>query len=67
MPPLLPRGRGGGFYWHGRLLLVPSGLDDGRWIAARPDLDIEIVDTTEHYVYPLVRDQEIPADIQREC
>ena len=20
----------GGFYWHGRLLLVPSGLDDGR-------------------------------------
>ena len=46
---------------------MPSGLDDGQCIAASPDLDIEIVDTTEHYVYPLVRDQEIPADIRREC
>ena len=56
----------GGFFWHGRLLLIPSGEDDGRWLAASPDLDIEFVDTTEHYVYPLVKDQDIPVDIARQ-
>ena len=40
-----PQGAGG-FYWHGRLLLVPSGLDEGRWLAAGPDHDIEIIDNT---------------------
>ena len=59
-------GDANGFFWHGRLLLVPSGEDDGRWICGTPDFDVELIDTSDFYIYPLVRDQEIPAEIVRE-
>ena len=38
----------GGFDWHTRLLIISD--EHGRWIGASPDLDVSMVDLTEHRV-----------------
>lgn len=50
------------FHWHGRILLValPSS---GKWIAASPDLEIEVLDLSSHRILPLVRSGPIPARV----
>ena len=52
--------------WHARLLLVPSGARDGRWIAASPDYDLAILNLSEHRVIPLTRLGRIPPDKEHE-
>ena len=48
------------FNWHMRLLIHPSPLGDGRWVAATPDLEIEVIDLGKHRVVPLTRKGDIP-------
>ena len=51
-----------GMHWHHRVLLIPSGRGDGRWVGASPDHELGIVDLSEHRVIPLTRKGPIPPD-----
>ena len=50
------------FNWHMRILLHSSPSGDGRWIAATPDHEVEVIDLSSHRVIPLPRKGEIPSD-----
>ena len=50
-----------GVVWHQRVLILPSGRPDGRWIAVRPDLCFEILDLQAAvYFVPLSRGERLP-------
>eukprot|EP00972_Heterocapsa_arctica_P006299 923761-Heterocapsa_arctica.AAC.1 len=44
-------GDANGVFWHMRLLLIHGG--GGKWIAATPDHELEVIDITEYRVIPL--------------
>ena len=46
--------------WHHRLLLIAGGGNDGKWICATPDFDIQVIDLSCHRVIPLRRHQVLP-------
>ena len=51
--------------WHARALLIEVGED--KWIAATPDLSVEVLDLTNHRVVPLRGGEAVPARIRRDC
>lgn len=48
--------------WHHRLLLIPSNKDEGKWICATPDYDVQVIDLSQHRVLPLRRGQLLPPE-----
>ena len=51
--------------WHARALLIE--VSAGKWIAATPDLSLEVLDLTNHQIVPLRGGEAIPAKIRRDC
>lgn len=51
-----------GFVWHHRLLVTPSGRNDGRWAGAIPDYDIAVRDLVSTDTIPLNRAAALPFD-----
>eukprot|EP00972_Heterocapsa_arctica_P006405 938907-Heterocapsa_arctica.AAC.1 len=47
-----------GFMWPMRLLMIHGG--GGKWVAATPDHELEMLDLTEHRVIPLKRQERFP-------
>jgi hypothetical protein len=55
-------GEPGGYIWQHRVLVVPSGVNDGRWVAITPDLELQVVDLGSFSKFvPLSRSGRIPA------
>ena len=50
-----------GLDWHMRMLVIPSGQGDARWVWATPDYEVQAGDLSEHRVIPLVGGRPLPA------
>ena len=50
------------YFWHSRILLRRLG-DGSRWIGVSPDLELEVVDLSDHRVVPYVRAAPLPGRV----